>query len=125
LRAFRRHQLVDDVLADPGEQDLTTTIDWSFVSRIGERVGLEVVEFERQDRFLLNNGLLEELEALVDAANSEAEKQQLRAQSREMILPNGMAASFQVLLQRKQRTEAQIEGDKHRAKPQGIPPKLD
>jgi SAM-dependent MidA family methyltransferase len=88
------------VLADPGEQDLTTTIDWSFVSRIGQRVGLEVVEFERQDRFLLNTGLLEELEALVGAANFEAEKQQLRAQSREMILPNGMAAAFQVLVQR-------------------------
>jgi SAM-dependent MidA family methyltransferase len=100
LRAFRRHQLVDDVLADPGEQDLTTTIDWSLVSRIGERLDLEVVEFERQDHFLLNAGMLEELEALVDAANSEAEKQQLRAQSREMILPNGMAAAFQVLVQK-------------------------
>jgi SAM-dependent MidA family methyltransferase len=100
LRAFRRHQLIDDVLANPGEQDLTTTIDWSFVSRIGERVGLEVVEFERQDLFLLHTGLLEELEALVDAAKSEAEKQQLRAQSREMILPNGMAAAFQVLVQK-------------------------
>jgi SAM-dependent MidA family methyltransferase len=100
LRAFRRHQLVDDVLADPGEQDLTTTIDWSFVNRIGERQGLQLVKFERQDLFLLKTGFLEELEALVGAAHSEAERQQLRAQSREMILPNGMAASFQVLVQK-------------------------
>src|SRR5712664_213740 len=29
LRAFHRHHLVDDVLARPGEQDLTTTVDWT------------------------------------------------------------------------------------------------
>jgi SAM-dependent MidA family methyltransferase len=101
LRAFRRHQFVDDVLAHPGDQDLTTTIDWSFVRKLGQRLGLETVEFERQDRFLLKAGLLEELEAVVAGSETEAEKIKLRAASREMILPNGMAASFQVLVQKK------------------------
>lgn len=101
LRAFRGHQFVDDVLAHPGEQDLTTTIDWSFVKKFGERLGLETSEFERQDRFLLKAGLLEELETKVAGSATEAEKLQLRTSCREMILPSGMAASFQVLVQRK------------------------
>jgi len=101
LRAFCRHQLVDDVLAAPGEQDLTTTIDWSFVKKVGERLGLETLEFERQDRFLLKAGLLEELEVSVTFSKTEAERVTLRTSAREMILPDGMAASFQVLVQKK------------------------
>lgn len=101
LRAFHRHQFVDDVLAHPGEHDLTTTIDWSFVKQIGERLGLETIEFERQDRFLLQAGLLEELEATVASSANEAEIAKARADCRELIMPNGMAASFQVLVQKR------------------------
>jgi SAM-dependent MidA family methyltransferase len=100
LRAFHRHQFVADVLARPGEQDITTTIDWTFVKRVSEQCGLEVVEFERQDRFLLSSGLLEELELMVGETRDEAEKLQLRTSAREMILPGGMATSFQVLVQK-------------------------
>ena len=101
LRAFHRHRLVDDVLARPGEQDITTTVDWTCVKRVGEKLGFDTVEFERQDRFLLNAGLLEELDLMVEAAEDEAEKSQLRTNAREMILPSSMATSFQVLVQRK------------------------
>ncbi len=103
LRAFYRHQFVDDVLARPGEQDLTTTVDWTFVKRVGEKLGFETVAFERQDRFLLSTGLLEELELMVAEARDEAEALQLRTSAREMILPGGMAESFQVLVQKKAR----------------------
>jgi len=103
LRAFRRHQFVDDVLTDPGKQDLTTTIDWSFVQKLGWELGMETVEFERQDRFLLKAGLLEELETLTAESEKEADRIETRAACREMILPNGMAASFQVLVQKKLR----------------------
>lgn len=101
LRAFRQHKFVADILADPGQQDLTTTIDWSLVKKLGQRLGLEVVEFERQDRFLLKAGLLKELEALAAECEDEAGRLQMRAASREMILPIGMATSFQVLVQKK------------------------
>ena len=101
LRAFRVHQFADDVLARPGEQDITTTVDWTFVKRIGKELGFETIEFERQDRFLLNAGLLEELEQRVSEAQDESERLCLRTSAREMILPGGMAASFQVLVQRR------------------------
>lgn len=112
LRAFRRHQLVDDFLAYPGEQDLTTTIDWTFMMTLGERLGLETVEFARQDHFLLKAGLLEELEAVAAEEKSEAGRLRLRTSSREMILPEGMAARYQVLVQRQNRrpTAATVPG---------------
>ena len=101
LRGFQRHRFVDDLLAQPGEHDLTTTVNWSFVQAAGARLGLRVVEFERQDKFLLAAGFLEQLEIQSRSCEGEAERLRIASAAREMILPNGMAAHFQVLVQEK------------------------
>ncbi len=101
LRSFQRHQIIDDVLSGPGEQDLTTTVNWSLVKGAGEKLGFKVVELERQDRFLLAAGLLEQLEVESKNARDEAEKLRLSSAALEMILPTGMGSSFQVLVQKK------------------------
>ncbi|MDT4952417.1 MAG: hypothetical protein QOJ02_555 [Acidobacteriota bacterium] len=101
LRAFSQHRIADDVLARPGEQDLTTTIDWTNVKSIGEKLGLKAVSFERQDEFLLRAGLLEQLEEMTAATNNETEALVLRSSVRELILPGGMSESFQVLVQKR------------------------
>jgi SAM-dependent MidA family methyltransferase len=100
LRAFRRHQFVDDVLAVPGELDLTTTIDWTQIREAGERAGLRTLRFERLDQFLLAEGLpirLMDLSSTLDAVESI----RLHTSARELVLPTGLAASFQVLVQEK------------------------
>lgn len=101
LRAFREHRLVDDPLARPGEQDLTTTVDWTCVRRAGAGAGLQFVSFERQDEFLLGAGLLEQLERVTAQSKGEAEALILRSSVRELILPGGMSESFQVLVQKR------------------------
>ncbi len=101
LRGFRAHEFVPDVLAHPGEHDLTTTINWTQVRRAGEAAGLETISFERQNEFLLRAGLLEELERLASRSKDGAERMRLRLGAREMILPGGMSESFQVLVQKK------------------------
>ena len=102
LRAFRLHELVEDVLADPGGQDLTTTVNWTQVVADGEAAGLKTVSLERLDAFLLRAGLVEQLELESAHAAGEAEVAALRLDAREMILPGGMASHFQVLIQRRQ-----------------------
>jgi SAM-dependent MidA family methyltransferase len=101
LRSFHRHEIVSDVLARPGDQDLTTTVDWTFVQRAGEHLVFQLVKFERLDKFLLAAGLLDQLELESGGSYSEAAKLGLSTGAREMILPGGMAASFQVLVQNK------------------------
>jgi SAM-dependent MidA family methyltransferase len=100
LRAFRRHQIVDDVFAKPGEQDLTTTVDWTQIREAGERVGFLTARYERLDQFLMSEGLLDELEKLTREL-SPADALRLSTSAREMIMPHGLAASYQVLVQRK------------------------
>jgi SAM-dependent MidA family methyltransferase len=101
LRAFSGHRIVDDLLASPGARDLTTTINWTQVVAAGEAAGLETIALERLDAFLLKAGLIEQLERESALARDEAERAALRLGAREMILPGGMAASFQVLVQKK------------------------
>ncbi|HZH91007.1 MAG TPA: SAM-dependent methyltransferase [Pyrinomonadaceae bacterium] len=101
LRGFREHRFVADVLAHPGEHDLTTTINWTQVRQAGEAAGLETISFERQDEFLLRAGLLDQLERLTTHLRDEAERLRLTVGAREMILPGGMGGSFQVLVQKK------------------------
>ena len=100
LRSFRKHAFVDDLLASPGESDLTSTINWTAIRAAGEKLGLKAVTFARQDKFLLEAGLLDQLAVQSENAG-EGERMRLSTAAREMILPNGMAASFQVLVQKK------------------------
>lgn len=52
LRAYRDHQLVADILADPGGQDITAHVNFAAISLAGERAGLTTVELIEQARFL-------------------------------------------------------------------------
>jgi SAM-dependent MidA family methyltransferase len=101
VRAFRRHDFADDVLADPGGQDITSTVNWTHAAAAGERAGLRFVSLERLDEFLLRAGLLEQLGRECALAPDDVEVARLRLDAREMALPTGMAAHFQVLAQRK------------------------
>jgi len=101
LRAFSQHGFVDDLLAQPGEYDITASVNWTQVKTIGEKLGLKVVEFAAQDKFLLNAGLLEAMDERLAKVQTDAEKLSLTMGAREMILPGGMGASFQVLVQKR------------------------
>lgn len=103
LRAFSRHTFVDDLLARPGEYDITSSVNWTQVKAVAERLGFGVVNFVSQDKFLLNAGLLEEMGLMLDKLETAAEKLSLSTSAREMILPGGMASSFQVLVQKRER----------------------
>jgi SAM-dependent MidA family methyltransferase len=52
LRGYRRHRMVDDVLAEPGSTDLTAHVDFGRMQVIGEELGLVTEWFGGQDRFL-------------------------------------------------------------------------
>lgn len=98
LRGFSQHGFVDDVLLAPGEHDITSSVNWTQVMAAGERLGLQVVEFESQNRFLLRAGLLESLVRSLKGVDNKADQARLTTGAREMILPGGMASSFQVLV---------------------------
>jgi len=52
LRAYRDHHANSDLLANPGEQDLTAHVNFSAIQRAGESAGMRTLAFEPQFRFL-------------------------------------------------------------------------
>lgn len=53
VRAYRRHKLGDDLLATPGEQDLTAHVNFSQIQAAGEWAGLSTELFTTQAEFLV------------------------------------------------------------------------
>ncbi|HUF18317.1 MAG TPA: SAM-dependent methyltransferase [Thermoanaerobaculia bacterium] len=103
--AFTGHQVHRDLLARPGEQDLTAHINFSDLLNAGERAGLKTLLFERQAKFLLALGITdhplfapvadEPTGSLADALDREAERQA----ARRLILPEGIGEEMRVLVQ--------------------------
>ncbi|HTH49416.1 MAG TPA: SAM-dependent methyltransferase, partial [Candidatus Limnocylindria bacterium] len=52
LRGYFQHRFADDLLARPGEQDLTAQVNFSAVIRTGEAAGLRTEAFLSQRRWL-------------------------------------------------------------------------
>ena len=52
LRAYRDHHVSEDLLADPGDQDLTAHVNFTMIKLAGERNGLKTDKFLTQEQFL-------------------------------------------------------------------------
>ena len=52
LRGYFQHRYADDLLANPGEQDLTAHVNFSAIQRAGESAGLKTDFFGTQSKFL-------------------------------------------------------------------------
>ncbi|HEY8487771.1 MAG TPA: SAM-dependent methyltransferase, partial [Thermaerobacter sp.] len=101
VRGYYRHRLLDDPFARPGEQDLTADLDFTYLQRLGRRLGLRDLGLLPQGAFLLNLGIEDE-EALPLARRAwqgdlEADQQLQRVYA--LYAPEGLGESFWVLVQ--------------------------
>lgn len=105
--AYAGQRVHRDLLASPGEQDLTAHINFSDLERAGERHGAPALFFDSLAKFLLAIGITDhELFRAVDEIGmaSVAEGVELldrRDEARRLILPDGMGEDLRVLVQAK------------------------
>ncbi len=64
LMSHYRHRSLSDPFLWPGLQDITSHVDFSRLLAAGKAAGLQPLGYASQARFLLNCGLLDELDAL-------------------------------------------------------------
>ncbi|RDU35123.1 SAM-dependent methyltransferase [Neobacillus piezotolerans] len=102
LRGYKNHQMMDDILENPGTMDITSHIHFDALAKAGENNGLETLLKLRQDEFLLSAGILAELEEHYDP-NPFSERSRRNRAIRSLVLPSGMSPSFHVLIQQKGR----------------------
>lgn len=99
LMSYRRHVASEDVLAEPGERDLTAHVDFDLLARAGTEAGLRETAFETQSRYLMRLGETDQFAAAYAGCRTEAER--LRAS---LLLKNllvGIGETMRVLELRK------------------------
>lgn len=105
--AYSGQRVHRDLLANPGEQDLTAHINFTDLERAGEREGAETLFFDRLAKFLLGIGItrhelfrpvhevgIGSLEEGVDLIGA-------REEARRLVLPDSIGEDLRVLVQAK------------------------
>ena len=94
LRAYFRHHVSDDLLANPGEQDLTAHVNFSAIQKVGEAAGLKTEMFCTQPQFLTR--ILQRAVAGKSFANLDARQAR---QFQTLTHPEHLGRAFRVLVQ--------------------------
>jgi SAM-dependent MidA family methyltransferase len=103
--AYSAQRVSRDLLANPGEQDLTAHINFDDLIRTGESHGMNTLFFDMQAKFLLAQGAVEHplLAPIGEAAIGTAEEGiallDAREDAKRLILPDGIGAEIRVLVQ--------------------------
>lgn len=97
LMSYRRHRAWEDVLADPGEQDITAHVNFSALEQWAARCGLESVRFETLGRMTLRAGEQDEFASLLGAVRG-AERERRTLQLKSLMF--GMGETFMTLVLR-------------------------
>jgi len=103
--AYAGQQVSRDLLARPGQQDLTAHINFDDLIETGEGRGFTTLFFDRQAKFLLSLGITEhELftpaqELTSRSAAAGMELLEARDLARQLVLPDGIGHDLRVLVQ--------------------------
>jgi len=95
--AYRGHQVAEDLLGRPGDQDLTAHVNFTELAEAGQAAGLRFASLESQARFLLSVGEPDEFAAVFSDCASEAERQRRAQLLKTLIVPQAMGEAFRVL----------------------------
>ncbi|MGB6118161.1 MAG: SAM-dependent methyltransferase, partial [Mesorhizobium sp.] len=94
LQVLHRHAF-DDVLANPGEADLTSHVDFAALAGVADGHGLSTGLLE-QGEFLLRMGLLDRAGRLGNGASEETQER-IRQQVERLAAPDQMGVLFKAL----------------------------
>ena len=97
--AYAHHRVSRDLLANPGEQDVTAHINFSDLQRAGERSGYATLFFDVQAKFLLSLGAHEHELLQPNERIDSLEVREKREDAKRLILPDGIGYEIKVLVQ--------------------------
>ncbi len=95
LMSYRRHQAIEDVLTDPGEQDITAHVCWGALEAKARECGLRKVWREGMSATLLRAGEGDQFREVLEGVGEEERRRRL-LQIKTLVV--GMGETFQTLL---------------------------
>ena len=102
--SYSKQRVTRDLLANPGEQDLTAHINFDDLIRAGEELGAKTLFFDRQVKFLLALGITEHplfapVEEQPESIEAALALREAREEARRLVLPDGIGEEIRVLVQ--------------------------
>jgi SAM-dependent MidA family methyltransferase len=110
MLAYRGHASGEDFYASPGEQDLTSHVNFTALRLWGGDAGLETIGRVSQTQFLLAMARKNNFADLHDAGHDETDKLRGRLKFKTLIHPEGMGETFEVQIQKKRIGDVQLTG---------------
>ncbi|MEW9667493.1 SAM-dependent methyltransferase [Ammoniphilus sp. 3BR4] len=98
VMSYRQHIASEDVLDLPGEKDITSHVNFSYMIEEGEKHGLSHLGFFTQSQFLINGGILSKLQSHQESDPFHGAMSKRNRAIRQLILPGGMGDAFKVLV---------------------------
>ena len=102
LRAYHKHHASSDLLANPGDQDLTAHVNFSQLQRAGEAAGLRTEALCSQEKLLIS---IAQKTCPADSSFGELGSAR-RHQLQTLTHPAHLGQSFQVLIQSRPETDS-------------------
>lgn len=98
-RAYSRHRQSNELLAQPGEQDLTCHVCWDWISEALTRNGFEAPSLHSQEQFLLR--FAADAAARIVEAESRVPSSPRKSHLHQLLHPALQGQKFQVLVARR------------------------
>ena len=109
MMCYQGHSASTDLYVEVGRQDMTAHVDFTSLIECGEMWELKCTGLVPQYKFFLGLGILDEIERLgQDKGELEAMAERLTIKN--LIFPDGMGATFKVLVQHKGVERPQLDG---------------
>lgn len=98
LRAFRQHSISHTPYEAPGEQDITTHVNFTAIRDMAVSSGIEPLGLVTQAQFLMGIGEANQFGDAFEGATLPQEHTKAALQLKHLISPTGMGEMFQVLV---------------------------
>ena len=98
LMAYRHHSSSPDPYQAPGEQDLTTHVNFTALAAACEQEGMQVEKLLTQSQFLMGIGENNQFADAFEDCRVPQERAKVALQLKHLVTPVGMGETFQVLI---------------------------
>ena len=98
LKAIRQHSVSANPYEAPGEQDITSDVNFTALAAAAQKHGMQTQKLVTQSQFLLGIGEANEFADAFEDCRLPQERAKVALQLKHLVTPAGMGESFQVLV---------------------------
>lgn len=108
LKAIRQHSVSANPYEAPGEQDITADVNFTALTAVAEKHGMQPQKLITQSQFLLGIGEANEFADAFEDCRVPQERAKVALQLKHLVTPAGMGESFHVMVASKEVAEEKV-----------------